>query len=271
MTAKNKNISVIGAGFMGSAIIRGLVDRGAVEGSKIVATDLFDTALTNLRDVPGVITTTDITSAVSGADIILLAVKPQVIAQVASLIAHDVTGKLIISIAAGVTTSTLETAIGAGARVVRVMPNIAATVGASASALTKGTNATDEDMETAVAIFRAIGTASVVEEKLMDAVTGLSGSGPAFVYLFLEGMIDAGVACGLPRDISRTLALQTISGAMKLAIESGEHPGALIDRITSPGGTTIAGLALLEEAGFKGMVIRAVEEATDRSRELGSK
>jgi pyrroline-5-carboxylate reductase len=177
--------------------------------------------------------------------------------------------KLVISIAAGVPIAAIERKLGAGARIVRAMPNTPALVGAGACALSPGEHATEEDLELASALFQAVGTATVVEENLLDAVTGLSGSGPAYVFLVIEALSDAGVKVGLPRYTALKLASQTVLGAAKLLIETGAHPGQLKDQVTSPGGTAIAGLHTLEAGGLRTTLINAVEAATRRAKELG--
>ena len=176
---------------------------------------------------------------------------------------------LLISIAAGVTLARMEAALPAGARVIRVMPNTPALVGASASAFACGKSATPEDGQLAQKLFSSVGVALQVKETLLDAVTGLSGSGPAYVFLMIEALSDGGVAAGLPRDIATKLAAQTLLGSAKLLLETGQHPAALKDMVTSPGGTTIEGLHELEKAGVRGALINAVRAATDKSKKLG--
>ncbi len=208
-------------------------------------------------------------AGVMEAQVVLLAVKPQVMGQVLAGIGGAAgPGHLIISIAAGVALRTLETALPQS-RVIRVMPNTPTLVGAGMAALAPGSRATPEDLALALEIFEAVGRAVVVEEKLMDAVTGLSGSGPAYVAMFLEAMADGGVKMGLPRSLAMLLASQTIIGAARLCLENEIHPGMLKDLVTSPGGTTIAGLHVLEEGRFRGLVMSAVEAAVLRARELG--
>jgi pyrroline-5-carboxylate reductase len=214
----------------------------------------------------------DNSAVAAGSDVIVLAVKPQVAGTVLQQISDTVVaGKLIISIMAGVKTATVEAAFPEQVRVARVMPNTPALVLDGAAAISPGTHATQEDLSVARSIFELVGKAWQVEEKLMDAVTGLSGSGPAYVLTFIEALSDAGVKNGLPRDIATGLAAQTVFGTAKLLLETHEHPALLRDKVTSPGGTTIAGLHALEQAGFRGTVIDAVDAATARSKELGAK
>ena len=204
------------------------------------------------------------------ADIVILSVKPQVIERVLVEITSVVDDrKLVISIAAGIVISRIEKALKDGAHVVRVMPNTPALVLAGAAAIAGGKNATSNDLALAQSIFNSVGRAVIVEEKLMDAVTGLSGSGPAYVFMIIDALSDAGVKAGLPRQLALELAAQTVYGAAKMVLETKEHPGKLRDMVTSPGGTTIEGLHALEKGKLRATLINAVEAATARSRELG--
>ena len=178
---------------------------------------------------------------------------------------------LVISIAAGVATPSIEKRLAPDTRVIRAMPNTAAIAQAAATGIAKGTHAGNEDLAVAKLLFEAVGRCVIVPEKLLDAVTGLSGSGPAYIMLFIEALADGGVKAGLPREIAQKLAAQTVYGSAKLQIDSGDHPGVLKDRVTSPGGTTIAGLNELEARGVRGAIIAAVDAATNRAKELGSK
>ncbi|MDH5637698.1 MAG: pyrroline-5-carboxylate reductase [Nitrospinota bacterium] len=266
-----KKIAFIGAGFMGEAIIRGILKAGAASPTVITAHDPAPKALESLASLK--VTLADsATAAVDEADIVVFAIKPQVMEKVASSLKKGISkNTLVISIAAGVSTTSLESWLDQGAKVVRAMPNMAASVGQSATAICAGKAAGEGDMAVAQAMFEAVGGSVTVDESLMDAVTGLSGSGPAYVFMFLEGLIDAGVSCGLPRDAATYLARQTLYGSALLAKESGEHPSILKERITSPGGTTIAALSALEGDGYRGSIIKAVRAAMERSRELGKK
>ncbi len=267
---KDKKIAFLGAGFMGSAIIRGLVRSGKALPGNISVFDLFASALTSLENELSIKVADNAVSAVSTADLVILAVKPQVLGDLLGEVGDNLGGRLVVSIAAGIKTETIESKLPSDSRVVRVMPNMGAEVGSSATAVCRGKNATQKDADLVMEIFGAVGEVIQVDETLMDAVTALAGSGPAFVFLFMEGLIDAGVRCGLPRQSARTLAFQTVAGAVSLAVKSDKNLADLKESITSPGGTTIAGLAYLESAGFKGTIIRAVEESANRSKELGN-
>ena len=219
----------------------------------------------------GVATTADASEVVLSSQLVVLAVKPGVVAPVLEGLAGTdaLTRPLWISIAAGVTLAGLEAGLPEGARVIRAMPNTPALAGAGATAICGNATTTEADLERARALFLSVGTCwTAPQEPLLDAVTGLSGSGPAYVFLFLEALGDAGVRMGLPRDVAYELAFQTVYGASKLALESGRHPAALKDQVTSPGGTTIAGVERLEAGGLRAAVHAAVERATARSREL---
>ncbi len=272
MTVQNKNIGFIGAGKMGSALMQGIINAGIVEPANVGASDVYEPALKALEERLGIRVSTDNSVIVGASDILILAVKPQILDAVLAKLSTILTSeKLVISIAAGVPLSTYEDALPEGTRVVRVMPNIAATVSEAASGIAPGKNATSEDLETALEIFSAVGTAVRVSESLMDAVTGLSGSGPAFIFPVIEAMADGAVLEGLDRQSALSLAAQTVLGAAKMALETGMHPGELKDMVTSPGGTTIQGIHALEEAGVRAAFMNAVIRASERSKELGKK
>lgn len=266
-----RKIAFLGAGNMARALLRGCLERARIEREQLGASDLAQQALAELGREFGIRTFANNAEAASWADVIVLAVKPQVIPSVLSELASlpVITSKLVISIAAGVTSEQITAALGASTRIVRAMPNTPAMVGEGATAIAATRNATAEDMAEAEALFASVGTVVRVAESAMDAVTGLSGSGPAYVFIAIEALSDAGVRAGLPRDVASKLAAQTLLGAAKLALESGEHPGRLKDMVTSPAGTTIAGVAALERAGFRHALLAAVEAATARARELG--
>lgn len=264
---KGVKLGFIGAGAMGGAIIQGLLAGGRVVGRNLVYYDPDRTRQTQMDQLE--VQAAPAPAAVMQAQVVFLAVKPQVMDQVlAGIRGAARPGHLIISIAAGVTLKALETALPQS-RVIRVMPNTPTLVGAGMAALAPGSRATPEDLALALEIFEALGRAVVVEERLMDAVTGLSGSGPAYVAVFLEALTDGGVKMGLPRPLALLLASQTVIGAARLCLEKEIPPGMLKDLVTSPGGTTIAGLHVLEEGGFRGLVMSAVEAAARRARELG--
>ena len=268
----SRNIGFIGAGKMGSALIQGIIKAGIVESENIGASDVYEPFLNELKTKFGIRVSTDNAVIVRESEILILAVKPQTLGSVLANLREDITpDKLIISIAAGVPLSTYEDALSEGTRVVRVMPNIAATVSEAASGIASGKNATPEDIKIALEIFSAVGTAVQVPESLMDAVTGLSGSGPAFIFPVIEAMADGAVFEGMDRKSALTLAAQTVLGAAKMMLETGMHPGELKDMVTSPAGTTIQGIRALEEAGIRAAFMNAVIRASERSKELGKK
>lgn len=268
---KDKIIGFIGGGNMAEALIKGLL-AGGVPAADLVVAEPHDKRREFLAGNYGVKCSEDNGAAVVGSDVIILAIKPQVAEKVLQEIElMETTGKLFISIMAGVKTSSIEAVFPGKVRVVRVMPNTPALVLEASSAVAPGSHATSEDVSLARRILELVGKAWLVEEKLMDAVTGLSGSGPAYVLTFIEALADAGVKNGLARDVALGLAAQTVYGTAKLLLDTREHPAQLRDKVTSPGGTTIAGLHAMEKEGFRGTVMNAVDAATTRSRELGSK
>jgi len=264
-----KKIGLIGSGQMAQALAVGFIRKGLVSPAEILASDPNDHARQRFHEVTGAGTTDNNLEVMRTQDIIILAVKPQVLSRVLDEIQGRVSPeKLIVSIVAGATLDTLHRALGENARIVRVMPNTPALIGFGASAFAPGRNVRPADVQIVQVMFSAVGIAVQVEERLMDAVTALSGSGPAFVYLFIEALTDAGVRHGLSRDLARQLAVQTVRGAAEMVIQTSEHPAVLRDRVTSPGGTTIAGLAAMEESGFRGAVFAAIEAAAQRAWEL---
>lgn len=270
MSLKGKRVGFLGGGNMGEALIRGLVGANLVPLELMAATDVRTERTIQLTKQFGIAAHDDNARLVRESDVVILAVKPQVIGSVLAEIAPVVTAHhLIISIAAGVATATIRTGLGKDARIIRVMPNTPALVLQGAAAIARGPGAGPEDLAVAEEIFAAVGRVVVLEEAAMDAVTGLSGSGPAYVALVVESLADGGVRMGLDRATAMTLAAQTVLGAAQLLLETGMHPGTLKDMVSSPGGTTIAGIAALEEGGVRAAFIRAVERATLRSRELG--
>ncbi len=272
MVDQNQKIGFIGAGKMGSALMQGIIKAGIVEPENLGASDVYEPFLNELKAKLGITVSTDNAIIVQASDILILAVKPQTLGLVLENLKAQITAeKLIISIAAGVPLSTYENALPAGTRVIRVMPNIAATVSEAASGIASGKNATPKDVKTALEIFSAVGTAVQVSEYIMDAVTGLSGSGPAFIFPVIEAMADGAVLEGMDRKSALTLSAQTVLGAAKMMLETGLHPGELKDMVTSPAGTTIQGVHALEEAGIRAAFMNAVIRATERSKELGKK
>ena len=270
MSIKGKKVGFIGAGNMGEALIKGLVAANLVRPEAIYASDVRLERLKALDQQYGIRLLADNAELVRQVDIVILAVKPQIMAPALRQIASAVTKKkLLISIAAGVSTTTIRAALGKAARLIRVMPNTPALVLEGVTAVAKAEGLEPGDLDTAGEIFSAVGRVVVLDEELMDAVTGLSGSGPAYVAVVIESLADGGVKMGLDRITAMTLATQTVLGAARLMIETGMHPGALKDMVSSPGGTSIAGIAALEEGGIRTTFIKAVERATLRSRELG--
>lgn len=267
---KGKKIAVIGGGKMGGVIIGGIVSHKLVSSGDVIVSDKIKERLQLLKGTYGVGTTGDNKSAVKSADLVVLAVKPQdmenLLHELSPLIDKK---KLVISIAAGISTGFIGEHLRKGSRIVRAMPNTPAMIGEGATALTPGLNASEKDLDIARIIFGALGLVMTVKEELMDAVTGLSGSGPAYGFVIIEALADAGVQMGLSREVALKLSAQTLLGAAKLCLQGDNHPAELKDMVTSPGGTTIAGLKALEEGKIRATMMAAVEAATLRSRELG--
>jgi pyrroline-5-carboxylate reductase len=265
-----EKIGVIGAGKIGSAIARGIIRAGLVNKESVMSSDVSDELRQAIARDLDIKVTPDNGALCDFAEIIILAVKPQIVDPVAREIAKKLgKSKLLVSVAAGVPLGRIETHLERGARVVRVMPNIPCVIGAGAAGFAGGGHATAADLEKVGAILNSFGVGLAVEEKYLDAVTGLSGSGPAYVFLFMEALADGGVQVGLSRDVALKLAMQTVYGAARMALESNKHLSELKDEVTSPGGTTIAGLYAMEQNGFRGTVMDAVVSATRRSQELG--
>ena len=265
-----ERIGVIGAGKIGSAIVRGVIRAGLARKDQVMASDVSKALRQSIAKELGIEVTPNNGKACDFADIVILAVKPQSVDRVIKEVAKKLgKAKLLVSVAAGVPLSRIENNLAKGARVVRVMPNIPCVVGAGASCYAGGAHATARDLERVGLILNSFGIALPLEEKYLDAVTGLSGSGPAYVFLFIESLADGGVQVGLSRDVALKLALQTVYGSARMALESGKHLGQLRDEVTSPGGTTIAGLYALEKGGMRGIVMEAVLQATYRSQALG--
>lgn len=266
-------IGFLGAGKMASALAKGFVKAGLCKAGNICASDPSEAARTAFQREAGKESrvTQSNEEVARFAQVLILAVKPDYVPPVLKEIQQTFSADhLLISIAAGVPISKMETELGgSGRRVIRVMPNTPALLGDSASAYAPGKHATDADLELTQRLLSSVGKAFKLKESLLDAVTGLSGSGPAYVYLFIEGLSDGGVAAGLPRDVATQLAAQTVLGAARMVLETGMHPGALKDMVTSPGGTTIEGLHELEKGKLRGTLISAVRAASDKSRRLG--
>lgn len=264
-----KRIAFLGAGNMANAIIRGLL-RSGEPALAISATVKRAEKKAELEAAHSISVGFDNVAAAKGAEVVVLAVKPQAMDKLLVQIAPAIdASKLVISIAAGVPIAALERRLGKGSRIVRAMPNTPALVGLGATAVSGGEHATDADLQLAKTLFDAVGSTWVLDESQLDAVTGLSGSGPAYIFLIIEALSDAGVKVGLSRHVALKLAAQTVHGSAKLLLETGEHPGTLKDQVTSPGGTAIAGLHTLEAGGLRTTLMDAVESATRRAKQLG--
>ena len=263
-------VGFLGAGRMASALARGWVAAGLTTAERVLAADPLSAAREAFTAGGPLRAVADNREVVAHADLLVLAVKPQSMKALMEEIRPHVTDRhLIVSIAAGVSLRQLAEGLRSRRRLIRVMPNTPCLVGASASAYTPGEAATADDAALVERLLRAVGVAFRVPEAMLDAVTGLSGSGPAFVYLVIEALSDGGVRVGLPREVAAALAAQTVLGAAKMVLETGAHPGALKDMVASPGGTTIAGLHALERGGVRGALMDAVEAAARRATELG--
>jgi pyrroline-5-carboxylate reductase len=265
-----KRLGFIGAGNMAEAIAKGLLDAGAVDAGQIIASDVDDGRRQLMADRYGITITADNHRVVRAADIVILAIKPQVVATVLGDIGPAAgPDKLVLSIVAGLTVATMAPFFPNGARLIRTIPNTPVLVQEGMVAIAVGETATPEDYQMAEAIFSPVAKTVRLEEKLMDAALGVSGSGPAYVFMMIDALADGGVKMGLPRPIALTLAAQTLLGGAKMCLESGRHPGELKDMVTSPAGTTIAALHTLETMGLRGALISAVEAAAMRSEALG--
>lgn len=265
-----ETITLIGGGNMAEAIIKGLL-AGGVAAKLIMVVEVEPARRAYLQHQFSVAVSDNLSPLLTHADLVILAIKPQIAPRVLRQMADSMNSdKLVISIMAGVSAATIEEALPNGCRVVRAMPNTPALVLAGATAIAAGSKATDKDLAQAEEIFSRIGRCIIVDEKLMDAVTALSGSGPAYVFTFIEALSDAGVKNGLPRAVATELAIQTVLGSAQLLRDSGEHPALQREKVTSPGGTTIAGQAALERHGFRAAIIAAVDAAAQRAKELGN-
>lgn len=263
------NLGVIGCGKMGTALVQGAIAAGVVKSGEVLGTDVIPAARANFTEVTGAWTTAEVSEVLEGSDVLLLCTKPQDVFSALAGLSAETGGKLVISIAAGVTISDLEKNLPEAMRVIRTMPNTPALVGKGAAAYSLGSRCAAGDEDIVRSLLCSVGLAVSLPEKLMDAVTGLSGSGPAYVYLMIEAMADGGVRMGLPRADALKLAAQTVSGAAEMVLQTGSHPALLKDMVTSPGGTTIAGLAVLEEKNVRSAFIGAIAAATERAAQLG--
>ncbi len=265
-----QRIGFIGAGQMAQALARGWLAANLVAPEQLIAADPAAAALDAfLQAAPGARSAASNADVIRGADVIVLATKPQTLLGALTALPRDAAARpLFVSIVAGVTLGSLAGMLGTQ-KIIRVMPNTPCLVGQSASAYSLGAGVTGNDADLVEQLLKAVGIAFRVDEKHLDAVTGLSGSGPAFVYVVIEALADGGVRMGLPRDVALALAAQTVAGSAAMVLQTKEHPAALKDRVASPGGTTIAGLQRIEEGALRGTLIGAVEAATKRSQELG--
>ncbi len=268
---KNKKIGIIGTGNMGEALISGLVASGLSSETNIICSDISEIQLASIKEKYGVQTTTHNMDVINVSDYLIYAVKPQIISSVLKETSSGLDmSKLVISIAAGVPLEAIEQCLKKDLRLIRVMPNICAFVKESAIGICAGKHVHDGDVQIARTIFDSIGkTVFIKDSSLMDAVTGLSGSGPGYIFIIIEALADAGVKMGLSRKDAIFLSAQTVLGAAKLILASEEHPGQLKDKVASPGGTTISGIYMLEKGGLRASLIDAVEAATKRAGELG--
>jgi pyrroline-5-carboxylate reductase len=267
----DKTIGFIGSGNMGEALISGLLASKSSRPDQIICSDVRQDRLDELKDRFGIYTTQNNREVIDRSQIVVYAIKPQIMAEVLRETANALNmDKLIVSIAAGVPLTAIESVIKKELRLIRAMPNVCVAVKEGATAITAGAHCRPGDAETAMAVFNAVGRCVILKESyLMDAVTGLSGSGPAYIFTIVDALCDAGVKVGLSRKEASILASQTLLGAAKMLLETKIHPGQLKDMVTSPGGTAIAGLHTLEKGGLRTTLINAVEAATLRSRELG--
>jgi pyrroline-5-carboxylate reductase len=265
----HKRLAVLGAGKMGGTLLRAFLDQKLVSPSHVTATVRHKDRAEALSKELGVAVTTDNRTAVRGADVVLLAVKPTTVADVLNEIRGDLKpDALIVSVAASVSTKLIEQHLLDKAPVVRAMPNTPAAVGSAMTGLCSGSRAKTEHLDLAKAMFEAVGRAIVVDEKHMDAVTGLSASGPAFIYIILESLAEGGVKVGLPREVATLLAAQTMLGAARTVLETGQHPAQLKDGVTTPAGCTIDGIMEMEDGKIRSTLIKAIVKATERAREL---
>ncbi len=264
-----KKLGFVGAGNMGKAMIGGVIKSGVIEAENITVFDTYAPCLDTIKSELGVNVTSDLRETVSVSDIIIFAVKPNVVPKVLEEIGDIVDKKIVVSIAAAVSIDVMEECIGADKKIVRVMPNTPALVGEAMSALSPNKNLSEEEKLMVLDIFNSFGKAEFVPETLMDTVVGVSGSGPAYVFMFIEAMADAAVLSGMPRVQAYKFAAQTVYGAAKMVMETGKHPGELKDMVCSPGGTTIAAVEALEESGLRNAVIKGQKACVKKAIEMG--
>lgn len=268
----NKKIGFIGGGNMASAIIGGIINGGLADRSQITATAKTKKTLESLRERFGICATTENTAVAEESDILFLAVKPYLFGEIISQIKDYVRPQtLVISIAAGQTITAIESAFKKEINLVRAMPNTPALVGEAMSALCSNRNVSETQLEEVISIFNSFGKCEVIPESMMDAVIGVSGSSPAYVYMFIEAMADAAVADGMPRAQAYKFAAQSVLGSAKMVLETGKHPGSLKDDVCSPGGTTIEAVAVLEQQGLRNAVITAQRACVQKSKEMSKK
>ncbi|PNS00813.1 pyrroline-5-carboxylate reductase [Petrotoga mexicana DSM 14811] len=266
----DEKLCVIGLGKMGSTLVKGLIQTKTLKREQIIGTDVFEYDSERNSNYCDIKTMSDNAKAVKESDIVLLAVKPQVIDEVLEEISPFCENKIVISIAAGVSLRHLDKALPVSSKIIRAMPNTPILVGEGVIAISKKKNVDENDLRTVKKILESVGKVYLVEEYMMDAITALSGSGPAYVYIMIEALSDGGVLMGLPRELSTEFAARTLLGAARMVLETQKHPGELKDMVTSPGGTSIKGIEVLESHGLRGILMDAVKEATIRSKELNS-
>ena len=262
-------LSFLGSGNMAEAIMKGVLAAGLFKAGDLLASDTSETRLKAIHQKYGIRTTRNNREAVREGDLVILGVKPLGVDGVLAEIKSELKEKVLVSVAAGVPLARLAAGLEREAKIIRAMPNAPALVQAGATALAPGKGVEQETLDLVLQIFNSIGKSWILEERYLDAVTGLSGSGPAFVFMMIEAMADGGVKSGLSREVALALAVQTVLGAAQMALQTGDHPARLKDFVASPGGTTIAGLHKLEEGKVRSAFISAVEAATRRSEELG--
>lgn len=264
-----KKIGFIGAGNMGKAIIKGIIDSKITLAEHIIVYDVYEPALKVLEEEHGITTAKGEIEVVQNSDMVILAVKPGIIRSVLKEISETVNEEtLVVSIAAGVTLEALSEAFPLGTKLVRVMPNTPAMVGSGMSGISPNAFVTEVDKVFIKSVFSSFGKAEFVGEYLMDAVVGVSGSAPAYVYMFIEALADGAVHSGMPRAQAYQFAAQTVLGSAKMVLETGKHPGELKDMVTSPGGTTIEAVKSLEESGFRAAVMNAVVKAAEKNKNM---